>query len=314
MVSKNLFFRSNVIASSPFSEDRAALPVVLTWVLAVCVSLRIYLCLAPSTVACWPLCRCIVSPFRIIHRCNAVPRLLLLHAKAYTCQTYSHVCGLFYQNVQAISKNSKEWEQHFPKDENIKIEGEQIPYIIRHPQKKPELKAFRPPKETEDELFEGYRRILVVSQPLALLDPMFPALQLIEDFVHFAELVEGVPLHISPYRSDIKELHIRAKDFIRQRDNDFPAFSSFSHIEQMRKRLTAESLTLRHYIDNLIRNLYNDPETKILVKYIRQSEFASIRGRVSLTNSSIRAHSYRLLCWRSQNYGQPFGFSQARRI
>ncbi|KAL9130840.1 MAG: hypothetical protein Q9217_001092 [Psora testacea] len=179
-------------------------------------------------------------------------------------------CGLFYQNIQAISKQSREWQQHLPKDQNVDIHGEQIPYILRHPRRKPELKAFRPPNETEDGLFEGYRRIQIVSQPLALLDPMFPALQLIEDFSHFAELVDEVPLHISPYRSIIKDLHSRAKEFIRQSDGDFPAFSSFSQIQQMRNRLTEESLTLRHYIDVLVRNLCNDPDTKVLVQYIKQ--------------------------------------------
>ncbi|KAL9635587.1 MAG: hypothetical protein Q9164_003361 [Protoblastenia rupestris] len=185
-------------------------------------------------------------------------------------QVQCHACGLFYQNIQAISRQSREWEQHLPRDHDIEIHGEQIPYILRHPQKEPELKAFQPPEEKEDDSFEGYRRIQIISQPLALLDPRFPALQLIEDFIHFADLLDDVPLHVSPYRSEIKELHSRARHFIRQRDGDFPAFSSFSHIEQMRKRLTMESLTLRHYIDILIRNLCNDPETKVLVMYLKQ--------------------------------------------
>lgn len=57
-----------------------------------------------------------------------------------------------------------------------------------------------------------------------------------------------VPPEISPYRSEIEDLHVRAAKFVSQRDSNFPAFSSFSHIEQMRNQLTIESLTLRHYI------------------------------------------------------------------
>lgn len=192
----------------------------------------------------------------------------------------SHACGLFYQNIRAISKQSKDWEFHYPVGQDIEIEGEQIPYILRHGKGEPELKSFRPPKEMEDAFFEGYRRIQIVSQPLALLDPMFPALQLIEDFVHFADLLDDVPLDISPYRGEINLLRQRAKMFILERDSDFPAFSSFSHIEQMRKRLTQGSLTLRHYIDILVMKLCNDPETKELVKYIKQSAFLkTLQGR-----------------------------------
>ncbi|KAL9102759.1 MAG: hypothetical protein Q9163_002121 [Psora crenata] len=194
-------------------------------------------------------------------------------------QIQCYNCGLHYEKIQAIAKESEDWETHLPNGQNGDIEGEQIPYILRHRQKQPELKVFRPPKEAEDELFEGYRRIQIVSQPLALLDSMFPALQLIEDFIHFAELVDDVPLHISPYRSNIVDLHTRAKDFVRRRDGDIPAFSSFAYIERTRKRLTEESLTLRHCIDILVRNLCNDPDTKVLVKYIKQSKSSGIRER-----------------------------------
>ena len=184
----------------------------------------------------------------------------------------SYNCGLSYQNLKAISKSSRDWTTHLPQGQDIDIHGERIPYILRHTGKEAELKSFRPPEEVEDALFDGYRRIQLVSQPLALLDPMFPALQLIEDFTHFADLLDDVPTDISPYRAEISLLHTRARAFIRERDSNFPAFSSFSQIEQMRRRLTNESLTLRHYIDLIIKRLCNDPETKELVKYIKQSE------------------------------------------
>ena len=173
------------------------------------------------------------------------------------------------------------------------LHGGQIPYILQRPSKEPELKAFRPPEEAEDPLFEGFRRIQLVSQPLALLDPLFPALQLIEDFTHFADLLDDVPAEISPYRAEINILHRRARDFIQERDSGFPAFSSFSQIEQTRRRLTIESLTLRHYIDLLIKQLCNDPETTELVKYMKKSKSIkfSCSFNAQLTAASRAAYS-----------------------
>lgn len=163
-----------------------------------------------------------------------------------------------------------------PNDGDVIISGEQIPCIVRRSNNEPQLKAFRPPTKAEDAHFDGYRRIQLVSQPLALLDPMFPALQLIEDFIHFADLLEDVPNDISPYQENISNLHQRAKVFIMERDRNLPAFSSFFQIEQVRRRLTTETLTLRHYIDLLVKSLCNDPNTKELFKYIKPSEYLKV--------------------------------------
>lgn len=187
----------------------------------------------------------------------------------------SQACGLQYQNVQAISKQSREWDRHFPKGVTINVGGDEIPYLLRHTTKKPELKVFRPTK-SGDEIFEGYRRVQIVSQSIALLDQRFPALQLVGDFCHFAELVADVPHSISPYSNEIRMLHSRATKYILQQDGNFPAFSSFSHIEKLRKRLTLESLELRQDIDKLVRLLCEDPDTKDLVRYIKQSKPALI--------------------------------------
>lgn len=99
-------------------------------------------------------------------------------------------CGLFYQNVAAISKSSRDWSIYLPPDKEVSLSGDNIPYILRHPSKAPELKVFRPADEVEDEIFEGYKRVQIVSQPLALLDSRFPALQLIREFCHFAKLLQ----------------------------------------------------------------------------------------------------------------------------
>ena len=116
----------------------------------------------------------------------------------------------------------------------------------------------------------------IVSQPLTLLDPLFPGLRLIEDFTHFADLLDDLPSEMSSYLPDIRELNQRAKLFVRERDSEPAAFSSFSEVKDIRQRLTKESLALRHYINIVITNLCNDPDTSGLVKYIKQSESGTL--------------------------------------
>ena len=185
-------------------------------------------------------------------------------------QVHCPACGLQYQNIQAISKQSSEWNYHFPEGAIVSIGGEEIPYLLRHPKREAELKVFRPCTESEDEFFDGYRRVQIVSQSLALLDQRFPALSLIEDFVRFAGLVHDVPDGVSSYKDEIMQLHDRAMKYIWEQQNNVPAFSSFSHIEQMRKSLTKISQRLRLDIDFLVRKLCEDPETKQLMCYIKQ--------------------------------------------
>ena len=184
-------------------------------------------------------------------------------------QVYCRACGLCYQNIQAVSRRSHEWDSSLPAE--ISVSGDEIPYIQRQPGKEPEMKVFRPTQEFEDELLDGYRRVQLVSQSLDLLDGKFPALQLIEDFCRFAELLKGVPDDMSAYVPEIRDLRARAVQHLLQQRNSFPAFASFSQIAQVRKRLGQESLELRRGIDRLVYNLYNDRDTKELMKYVKES-------------------------------------------
>lgn len=185
-------------------------------------------------------------------------------------QVHCHACGLCYQNVQAISRRSGEWDPNFAAE--VSVSGEDIPYIQRQRGKEPEMKVFRPSHEAEDELFDGYRRVQLVSQSLDLLDGKFPALQLIKDFCRFAELLEGVPDDMSDFVPDIRNLRAHAAQHLLQQRSSFPAFASFSQIAQVRRRLGQESLDLRKEIDKLVYNLYNDSDTRKLMKYIKQSK------------------------------------------
>lgn len=190
--------------------------------------------------------------------------------------------------MQAVSTRSQGWDPHLPNDVNVS--GEEIPYIQRQPGRDPELKVFRPTEEAEDELFAGYRRVQLVSQSLDLLAGRYPALQLIEGFCRFGELLNGVSEDISPYMPDIRGLHARAVERLLQERSSFPAFASFSKIQQVRMRLAQESLELRQEIDKLVQNLYNDEHTKDLIRYIKQSEPRSSHPLHSMTDRVQHFH------------------------
>ena len=195
-------------------------------------------------------------------------------------QVFCRGCGLCYQNAQAISKRSEHWLRHLPSSGNreVSISGEEIPYILRQPGKEPEMRVFRPIDEDEDELFHGYRRVQVVAQSLELLDARYPALQLIQDFCRFAELLKDVPEDISSYIPDIRSLYARAAQHTLQQRSSFPAFASFWQIESVRGALAEESIDLRRDIDLLVQELCSDSDTKALMKYIQET-FPSEHGR-----------------------------------
>ena len=184
---------------------------------------------------------------------------------------FCHGCGLEYQNVQAINPPSRDWSHLLPEDADVEIGGDEIPYLIRHPEREPELRIFRPKEELEDELFEGYRRVQIVSQSLALFDVKFPALLLIEDYIRFADLVREVSCGVSPYEEEILELGERAATYIQEKQNNLAAFSSYAHIKRTREVLTKASRQLRRDIDILVRKLCEDPGTKDLIAMIQQS-------------------------------------------
>ena len=193
-------------------------------------------------------------------------------------QIHCRGCGLCYQNVQAISKRFDNGLLPDGRNRELSISDWEIPYILRQPGKEPELRTFRPIRKSEDELFHGYRRVQVVAQSLDLLDARYPALQLIQDFCRFGELLKGVPEDTSAYIPDIRSLHARAVQHMLQQRSSFPAFASFWQIESVRGVLAKESLDLRKSIDLLVQELYNDQDTKALMRYMKDS-YPSEHGR-----------------------------------
>ena len=212
-----------------------------------------------------------------------------------------------YQKSEGRSKQSPEWSAHVSAHPDSKLEGDQIPYLLVSQGKQPEMKLFKPPDEADNPSLDGFRRVQLISQPLTLLDPLFPALQLIEDFTHFAGLLEDMPPHVSDYRDDIQQLNQRAQLFIRERDQPLPAFSSFSQIREKRQCLTVESQELRHCINMIIRTLCNDPDTAELVRFIKGSAYLyPCLFRVSLLMVTRRAYQIWILRRGTEGYGQPY--------
>ena len=203
-------------------------------------------------------------------------------------QIHCQSCGLYYQNVQGSSKG--DWNQEFP-DSDIRVTGADIPYLVRQPGKEPEIRVFRPMEGSEDELFEGYRRVQLVSQSLDLLDARYPALQLIEDFCRFARLLQDVPDDASAYLPDILILHRRSVQHVTKQRESFPAFASFSQVEEAREYLAQESIALRRDIDKLIQNMYKDPDTKLLMSSVKENH-PSNRGKDYYTGVLTRLSDF----------------------
>lgn len=187
-------------------------------------------------------------------------------------QVRCRVCGLEYQNLQTTNLHSHDWHQQLPPGADIQVSGKEIPYILQHPKRRPELKVFRPCKESEDEIFAAYRRVQIISQSPALLDIRFPALTLIEDFARFAKLVQHMPSGLSPYQTDIAQLGVSAMNYVDEKQRIHTAFASYSQIKQANKHLTRTSFQLRQEIDQLVQILCEDSSTKDLLKHLEQSK------------------------------------------
>ena len=231
-------------------------------------------------------------------------------------QFHCHCCGLQYQKVQAISKQSVEWTRHFPENATVDVCEEEIPYLLRHPYRDAELKVFRLSTESEDEPFEGYRRVQIVAQSLALLDQRYPAIVLIEDFVRFADLVVEFANGVSPYQDEIVQVKKGASHYISEQQRHLPPLSSFSKIAQTRESLAGTLRSARQKVDSLLRKLCEDPATKELMAIIRRkapmpriigyytgvlmqmvslSEFATISGNKSPKSTSREKMDWLLL-------------------
>lgn len=127
----------------------------------------------------------------------------------------------------------------------------------------------------EDEIFKGYRRVQIISQTMALLHTRYPALVLMQDFRNFAELLLEAPADRWEHLPRIRELQGAASQHLL-RASRVPAFSTISHVDQSRRKLTEETISIREDIDGLMDLMFDNDETRDIVDYIKQSRLLEL--------------------------------------
>lgn len=135
---------------------------------------------------------------------------------------------------------------------------------------KPETKVFSSTAEAEDDFFDSYRRVQVISQPLTLFQTnQFPP-QRLESFRHFIQLFPGSQPDILPFTTEMKQMRARINEHLSHTQN-MPAFSSFSRIKRWQKQLAEESALLCEDIDRLFSTIRDDVESCKLIDYLAKS-------------------------------------------
>ncbi|KAL8827615.1 MAG: hypothetical protein Q9191_003078 [Dirinaria sp. TL-2023a] len=184
-------------------------------------------------------------------------------------------CGLSYQSFQAIKCDCDACARQIPNSAETVF-----PYMLHQPRLgggDPVFPAVRL-GSSEDEIFQGYRRVQIIAQTMALLHTRYPSLQLIQDFRNFAELLDGVPMNTWQLLADIMELRTAAAQHL-MRASSVPAFSTIDQIEKARRDLGEETIDIRERVDALMSKMFEHEESRHIVNYIKQS-MHSFRGVV----------------------------------
>lgn len=159
---------------------------------------------------------------------------------------------------------------------------------------KPETKVFSPSAEIEEDFFDSYRRVQVISQPITLFQMnQFPP-QRLESFRHFVRLFPGSKQDILPYITEMKQMQFRIDEHL-SRTNKIPAFSSFSCVKRWQKQLAKESAHLCQDTDRLFNTMLDDVESSRLIEYLAKSMseppiFQSFDGLTSCALDPPRPH------------------------
>lgn len=142
---------------------------------------------------------------------------------------------------------------------------------------KPETKIFSSTTEIDEDFFDSYRRVQVISQPITLFQTnQFPP-QRLESFRHFTQLFSDSKRDILPYSTEMKQMQTRINEHLSHTIN-MPAFSSFSRIKRWQKQLAEESALLSEDIDCLFNAIRDDVESSRLIEYLekRMSKITNI--------------------------------------
>lgn len=183
----------------------------------------------------------------------------------------SQSCGLWYQNIQAI-KNSSDYGDQDIFNAYITPDQSNFQYVIRQPGMKPETRIFVPSADVENDFFDSYRRVQVISQPISLFDTnQYPPQQL-ELFCQFVLLfTNSKPADGLPYIREMRRLRIRIKEHLKN-SLAMPPFSSFFRVQQWQKEVAEEASRLREDVDSLFITICNDNESSRLIDYLTRSK------------------------------------------
>lgn len=140
---------------------------------------------------------------------------------------------------------------------------------------KPETRIFSPATEPEDDFFNGYRRVQVISQPLGIFEPIdFPPHHF-EAFRHFVGLFQGLSADALPFLLEMREIHMRV-DMYLLLARAIPSFSSFSRMKQWQKQTAEELSLLTRDTDYLFQAICEDKRSSSLAQYMSESKSPAI--------------------------------------
>lgn len=185
----------------------------------------------------------------------------------------SQSCGLWYQNIQAIKKSSGFGDQDIFHARSTP-DRSNFQYMIQQPGMKPETRMFVPSTDVENDFFDSYRRVQVISQPITLFyTNQYPPQQL-ELFCQFVLLfTDSKPADVLPYIREMRRLRICIKEHLKN-SLAMPPFSSFFRVKQWQKEVAEEASRLREDVDSLFITICNDNESSRLIDYLRRSKLA----------------------------------------
>lgn len=133
---------------------------------------------------------------------------------------------------------------------------------------KPETRIFVPSTDVENDCFDSYRRVQVISQPITLFyTNQYPPQQL-ELFCQFVQLfTDSKAADMLPYIREMRRLRIRITEHLKN-SLAMPAFSSFFRMKQWQKEVAEEASLLREDVDSIFISICNHKESSRLIDYL----------------------------------------------
>ena len=171
---------------------------------------------------------------------------------------HSQGCGLCYQNI----------EQSLSRDFTTALDSSSLgnQYMKRSPSAKSELRMLPRVTASEDNVFDGYRRVQVIFSSIptdSVSDRPFAA------FPGFVALFRTATKGQLLYLTDMRDIGTRICDYTNRQGN-IPQLS-FAGIKKWHKQMAEEHSILQQAVSQLMRRICNDERSTMLIKHILQS-------------------------------------------